>query len=184
MSAASPVAYAAQPGTTGVVGRRIHYGGFWIRFVASLVDGLVVSIPTCILFLVIIGITGGATAAHFHAIFNGDPDAASQKIVEILPALIGIIVWFILLSFAIQWLYYAMMESSEWQATVGKKILHLQVTDMFGNRLTFGRATGRYFGKVVNQFIPLAIGFIIAGFTEKKQALHDFIAGTVVVYND
>jgi uncharacterized RDD family membrane protein YckC len=52
---------------------------------------------------------------------------------------------------------------------------------MEGRRLTFGRATGRFFSKIVTGFIPLGIGYIMAGFTEKKQALHDFIAGTLVL---
>jgi uncharacterized RDD family membrane protein YckC len=184
MSPASRVAYAAQPGTTGTMVRRIHYGGFWIRFVAAMVDGAVISIPMCLFVLIIIGAVGGTTAEHFHAIFNGDSDEAAQRIVEFIPAFLGIVALFVVLGIGLQWLYYAMLESSEWQATLGKKILHLQVTDMFGKRMSFARASGRYFGKLLNQLLPLPIGFIIAGFTEKKQALHDFIAGTVVVYND
>lgn len=78
------------------------------------------------------------------------------------------------------WLYFAFMESSQSQATLGKKVLGLKVKDTVGNRITFGRATGRHFGKVVSGLI-LCIGFIMAGFTAKKQALHDYIAGTLVV---
>jgi uncharacterized RDD family membrane protein YckC len=184
MSTASPAAYAAQPGSSGAPLRRIHYGGFWIRFVASLVDGLIVSIPTTCLALILLAIIGGATAAHFHEVFNGDPNEFATRFVAFIPAFLGFVFLLIILSIVIQWLYYAMMESSERQATLGKMILHLKVTDMSGNRISFGRASGRYFGKVLNHLIPLAIGFIIAGFTEKKQALHDFIASTTVVYND
>ncbi len=67
-----------------------------------------------------------------------------------------------------------------WQGTVGKKILGLRVTDLNGNRVSFGRASGRFFGKIVSGF-TLMIGYIMAGFTEKKQALHDMIAGCLVV---
>ena len=85
-----------------------------------------------------------------------------------------------LLSILAGWIYFASTESSSWQATVGKKLLNLKVTDMNGDRLTFGRATGRYFGKILSSLICL-IGFIMAAFTEKKQALHDMMANTLVV---
>ena len=87
--------------------------------------------------------------------------------------------FFFLLS-AAQWLYFALMESSSKQATLGKMALGIIVTDLNGNRLSFGRATGRYFGKIISGAI-LMIGYIMAGFTEKKQALHDIIAGCLVV---
>jgi uncharacterized RDD family membrane protein YckC len=73
------------------------------------------------------------------------------------------------------------MESSSWQATLGKKALDLAVTDLEGQRITFGRATGRHFAKIISGLIPLGIGYIIAGFTEKKQAVHDLIASCLVV---
>jgi uncharacterized RDD family membrane protein YckC len=72
------------------------------------------------------------------------------------------------------------MESSSKQATLGKLALGIVVTDLNGNRISFGRATGRYFGKIVSGMI-FAIGYIMAGFTEKKQALHDMIASCLVV---
>ena len=78
------------------------------------------------------------------------------------------------------WLYFAVQESSWRQATIGKNIMGLKVTDEYGERLSFGRATGRHFGKILSSMI-LAIGYFMAGFTEKKQALHDMIAGTLVV---
>ena len=79
------------------------------------------------------------------------------------------------------WLYFAGMESSERQATFGKSVVSLRVTDLEGRRLSFKHATGRFFAKIVSGLIPLAIGYIMAGFTEKKQALHDMIAGTLVL---
>jgi uncharacterized RDD family membrane protein YckC len=72
------------------------------------------------------------------------------------------------------------MESSPQQATLGKMALGLKVTDLQGERLSFARATGRYFGKIVSSLI-LFVGFMMAGWTEKKQALHDIMAGTLVV---
>jgi uncharacterized RDD family membrane protein YckC len=72
------------------------------------------------------------------------------------------------------------MESSSWQATLGKKILGLRVTDLAGNRITFARASGRFFGKILSGMI-LGIGFLMAGFTARKQALHDILAGCLVL---
>lgn len=80
----------------------------------------------------------------------------------------------------IYWLYFAYQESSVKQATLGKQALGIKVTDLEGNRISFARATGRYFAKYVSSFI-LMIGWIMAAFTEKKQALHDMIASTLVV---
>lgn len=80
----------------------------------------------------------------------------------------------------IAWLYWAVMESSTEQATLGKKVLSVKVTDLAGNRISFGRATGRYFAKIVSGLI-LLIGYFMAGFTPRKQALHDKIADTLVV---
>ncbi len=77
------------------------------------------------------------------------------------------------------WLYFALMESSKFQGTVGKIAIGIIVTDMEGNRISFARAKGRYFGKILSSLIFM-IGFIMAGFTEKKQALHDMLAGTLV----
>ena len=86
----------------------------------------------------------------------------------------------ILLNLIIGWLYFALMESSRQQATLGKQALGIIITDLNGNRIYFGKATTRYFGKFISALI-LCIGFIMAEFTEKKQALHDMIAGCLVV---
>ena len=77
------------------------------------------------------------------------------------------------------WLYFALQESSERQATIGKRALNIYVTDLQGRRISFGQATGRYFSKFISSLI-LGIGYFMAGFTEKKQGLHDMIAGTLV----
>lgn len=78
------------------------------------------------------------------------------------------------------WLYYALMESSPRQATLGKMALGIIVTDMEGRRIGFGRATGRYFAKIISALI-LGIGYLMAAFTARKQGLHDIIVGTLVV---
>jgi uncharacterized RDD family membrane protein YckC len=79
------------------------------------------------------------------------------------------------------WLYYALFESSTWQATPGKKVLGLFVTDLNGNRISFAHASGRFFAKLISGLIPFGIGYMMAGFTAKKQALHDLIAGCLVL---
>ena len=72
------------------------------------------------------------------------------------------------------------MESSSRQATLGKMALGLKVSDLKGNRISFARASGRHFAKIVSGMI-LLIGYIMAGFTNRKQALHDMIAETLVL---
>ncbi len=75
-------------------------------------------------------------------------------------------------------LYYTLFEASSWQATPGKRILRLYVTDLNGQRITFQRALLRNIARQLSGF--LFIGYILAGFTEKKQALHDIIARCLV----
>ena len=84
------------------------------------------------------------------------------------------------LNVLLYWIYCAVMESSSAQGTLGKMALRIKVTDMEGNRIGFGRATGRHFGRAIS-FVILLIGFIMVAFTEKKQGLHDIMAGCLVV---
>lgn len=78
------------------------------------------------------------------------------------------------------WLYEAFMHSSEWQATLGKRALNLVVTGANGRRISFARATGRHFAKWISAIL-FGVGFIMAAFTAKKQAMHDMIAETLVL---
>jgi len=80
----------------------------------------------------------------------------------------------------LNWLYFTLFECSSRQATLGKMALGIIVTDLDGNKISFGRANGRYWGKIISA-LTLSIGYIMAGFTEKKQALHDMIAGCLVI---
>jgi uncharacterized RDD family membrane protein YckC len=170
---AAPVGYRAAP-TFVPPELMFPYAGFWLRFVAYVIDALaisIVAIPVVLVFLVLSG--AGASLA---ALANTRPDQF------VFPAAF---VTFLLLAIPVvicgEWLYFAGMESSTWQATLGKRAIGLIVTDMEGKRLTFAHATGRFFAKVVTGLVPLAIGWIMAGFTQKKQALHDFIAATLVL---
>jgi len=83
--------------------------------------------------------------------------------------------------FFVNWLYFSLQESSERQATIGKMALGIVVTDMNGERIGFAKATGRYFAKILSAII-LLIGFIMVAFTEKRQGLHDILAGTLVIF--
>ena len=133
-----------------------EYGGFWNRFVAFFIDGIIISMAADNLGVVLEG---------FYRAAGGTSEGAGD-----LGFFLGLI---------LGWLYYAIMESSAKQATLGKIAMGLVVTDKRDNRLTFGRATARYFAKWLSGII-LMIGYIIAAFTEKKEALHDMIAGTIV----
>jgi uncharacterized RDD family membrane protein YckC len=82
--------------------------------------------------------------------------------------------------FMIGLLYFAGMESSSKQATLGKMTLGIVVTDREGNRITFMRATGRYLAKITST-LTLLMGYIMVAFTHRKQGLHDIIAQTLVV---
>jgi uncharacterized RDD family membrane protein YckC len=148
--------YAATPS--------VRYAGFWIRFVAAVIDGLALGIvvwPVSMILALMIGVAGGRV----------DMPGVGIHLVR------GIVVWSLFI-FA-GWIYEASMESSSKQATLGKMALGLKVTDEYGNRITFARASARFFSKLLSRMI-LFIGYIMAGFTARKQALHDMIAGTLV----
>lgn len=169
----APAGYAP----AGVVGRQ--YAGFWLRFLAIIIDGVILAVPIWILEAIFFAIFGlGSIASLSRLGPNPDPTAA----VAALSGMIGGILMICFVAFFLHWLYFSLMESSAKQATLGKMVLSLKVTDLNGQRLTFGRATGRYFSKIISALI-MYVGFIMAGFTEKKQALHDMIAGTLVWKN-
>lgn len=80
----------------------------------------------------------------------------------------------------IEWIYEAVLTSSSWQATVGKRILGLKVVDGEGNRISFAKATGRFLAKIISGLI-LCIGFLMIFWTKRKRGLHDMIAETLVI---
>lgn len=139
---------------TATISATSIYAGFWKRFAALLLDS------------VILAVAGGVTGFIFGLIVS-KPSASAEALLNVISIVLG-------------WLYFSLMESSSNQATVGKMALGIKVTDIDGNRISFARATGRYFAKIISGLI-LLIGYIMAAFTEKKQALHDMIAGTLVV---
>jgi uncharacterized RDD family membrane protein YckC len=136
-----------------------QYAGFWWRLVAHLIDGVVLCF---VLFIV---------------------DFFVALMIIVSTAGLGLIPAYgfnSLLNLVIGWLYFALTESSEMQATPGKRCCKIIVTDLHGNRVSFGRASGRYFAKIVS-VLTLGIGFLMAGLTQRKQALHDLIADCLVL---
>jgi uncharacterized RDD family membrane protein YckC len=154
----APPAYAAP-----VSG--IRYGGFWIRVVAAIIDALLLGIVVWPV-LGILGLSIGLAGSQVSM-----PEIGVHLVR-------GIVAWVLFMGAG--WLYEATMESSSKQATVGKMALGLKVTDEYGNRISFARASARYFSKILSRMI-LLIGYIMVGFTQRKQGLHDMIAGTLVV---
>ena len=143
----------------------VKYAGFWRRFVAYCLDGILVYI-LCTGAGAVVGYLLGMEVPIEWGFGGGKRST-------------GAAVGFIVVSVT-SYLYWSLMESSPKQATVGKMALGLKVTDLRGAPISFGRATGRYFGKIISALL-LGIGFLMAGWTWKKQALHDIMAGTLVV---
>jgi uncharacterized RDD family membrane protein YckC len=153
----------------------VAYAGFWLRVLAYLIDALILGV-----FAVPI-LIGAAMAMGIGGMLASIPRDGNPFLNGLPPAFF-LFIWFcILLGVCGTWLYHALLESSEWQGTAGKKALGLIVTDMTGHRVSFARASGRHFGKFVTGLIPLGIGYAMAGFTEKRQALHDILASCLVL---
>jgi uncharacterized RDD family membrane protein YckC len=136
------------------------FAGFWKRFIAYIIDAILFGF----LFGVVAVLLGGT-------IITANPNDAGSVF-----AVFGFYLFYI----PCWWLYFALMESSNAQGTVGKIAMGIKVTNINGQPLGFGHATGRHFAALVTQF-TITIGYLLAGFTARKQALHDLIAGTLVV---
>jgi uncharacterized RDD family membrane protein YckC len=163
-TAAVEVAGGFNPDTTDIV-----YAGFWRRFLAYCVDGFLVSMAYYAVYIVLIFALGLGSA-----FMGGSSDVALQ----------GQMLLFGVLSSAsylvISALYFVLQESSTAQATLGKRLLGIKVTDNEGNRLSRAHALGRWASHLVS-YATFYIGYVMAGFTERKRGLHDMVAGTLVV---
>jgi len=146
-------------GTTGV------YAGFWKRFGAYIIDEIILSTVGLIILLVFGGMIGVSMGLS-----GVDEDIIGPVVAINLIALDTIL----------NWLYFTVLESSQRRATLGKMALGIAVTDMYGRRISFMRANARFWSKIISGLF-FCVGYIIAGFTERKQALHDLIAGTLVI---
>lgn len=131
----------------------VKYANFWSRLLACLLDTIIVYILNSMAILLV----------GFIIVITG----------------VNILEWGFIVTVIVGWLYFAISESSHKQSTLGKQALGIIVTDLKGERLSFGKATARYFCKWLSN-LTLFIGYIMA-FTHKKQALHDMIAGTLVL---
>lgn len=144
---------------------KVEYAGFWLRFLAGAVDVALEAVGALLITLAIdLGLR------HFGHTFGIDRwDAKVFAGFAYIPILaVG------------SWLYCAFMESSSWRATVGKRLLGLQVMDTEGRRISFSQATVRHFMKFLSLFC-LMIGFLMAGWTKRRQALHDIPTDCLVI---
>lgn len=161
------MSYPSQSGyPVALAGAR--YGGFWIRVVAAIVDFFIIHFAVHI-----VAAAFGLGGLAMHPGLYGWGHPPSWPFLFMGGGVVGVA------TICSSWLYEALMESSSYQATLGKMIFGMKVTDLYGNRISFARATGRHFAKILSGMI-LGIGFIMVGFTERKQGLHDMIAGTLV----
>ena len=184
-ASANPSSYALNPAPSvspysGVAGfhdtQNFPYSNFWPRVAAHFIDGLLLGVVSIALFLPFFFLTG--MGAHFSQLpRHNDPNVEPV----VVASFIFMMLTFALIAVLAQWLYSAYLESGEKQATWGKQAMGIYVTDMAGNRITFARASGRFFAKLVSGMVPLLIGYIMAAFTARKQALHDMIANTLVL---
>lgn len=175
---ASAVTPAYSSATTpAAIQAGVGYAGFWLRLVASIIDGIVLAVPLTPIFLILL----------LPAFRNFHNPQALQDTATMMRVFMPIMGTFLLASAIVSWLYWGLCESSSWQATLGKKALGLYVTDSDGNRATFGRTSGRFFAGRFIWSIPYLGGMyclvdaICAGLTARKQAIHDMIAGCLVL---
>ncbi len=146
------------------------YANFWKRTAAYLVDAFIYGMAVSLI---------GQFVGFAVGVSMGVSQAGQEPSLQALVVLVGV-------SFLVQLicyvLYYVWPECSSWQATIGKKIFGLKVTDLNGQRIGFWRSLGRNLGMIVSTII-LGIGYLMCIWTEKKQCLHDQMAGCLVVDN-
>ena len=150
---AAPAAASDQAAAPNAAAAADIYAGFWRRVAATLIDNLLL-LP--VVFVLALPLNAA-----------GVPPGQVEALVNLV-AFVGF------------WLYCAAFESSERQATLGKLALGLKVTGLDGGRISFARATGRYFAEILSG-LTLGIGYVMVAFSRRRQALHDMVAGTVVV---
>jgi uncharacterized RDD family membrane protein YckC len=151
-----------------------RYAGFWIRFVAFVIDAIIMGVVGMILTLPLRLLMVGSTVT---AVQTQDPSA----VLAMLPAMMGMLGISMLVNIALGIAYEGYFVSTK-GGTIGKLALGLQIIRLDGSRLSFGQAAGRYFAKILSGII-LYIGFIMAGLDAEKRALHDRICNTLVIYS-
>ena len=155
--------------------------GFLLRFVAYFIDRLIVGFISLAVIFPILAIMGislfGLSELDTFRNFENLED--NEKVALVMAAIAAYSI-LIIIAVSINWLYYSLFESSERQATPGKMAVGIKVTSTNGQRISFLNATGRFFGKIISGML-FGFGYIMILFTEKKQGLHDLMAGTLVV---
>jgi len=147
----------------------VQYAGFWRRVLASIIDGLIVGAAWSAIYYTLVA----AGVVNMPEVNETDIEPYIRWMIKYMLVSNAVV-------FVLQTVYFALMESSSRQATLGKMALGIVVTDMDGKRISFGRAVGRNLGKIISQII-LLIGYFMIAFTQKKQGLHDIIANCLVV---
>lgn len=155
-----------------------NYAGFWLRFVAWILDSILLGILNWLILAPILAAIGISSAGAFpFSGFDNPEDFDPTALIAALSAMFGVAM---VVQGLVKVLYHSLMESSKFQGSLGKMALGLIVTDSAGGKLDFVKALVRNLCKIITNF-TFTIGYIIAGLTEKKQALHDMIASTLVV---
>ncbi len=152
------------------------YAGFWKRALAFVIDSFVLSIPVG---LVLLALWVPQIMSIMKMAASG-AEPSPEVMMGIMTRYFASMALTWLIAIVGGWLYYALLESGKHQATLGKRALRIKVTGSHGQRITFARATGRFFAKMISG-MTLYFGFYMAGFTQKRQALHDIVADTFVV---
>jgi uncharacterized RDD family membrane protein YckC len=147
--------------------------GFGLRLLAFLIDDVILIIPMAIWTMVFQDMTGmePVTLQMVLEASEAELDAMLDQLTLVTAG-----------GFVIRGIYHSLLESSTWQATIGKRAVGIQVTDERGARISLGRAVARHFGRLLCQ-ITFMIGYLMILFTERGQGLHDRVAGTLVVRN-
>jgi uncharacterized RDD family membrane protein YckC len=143
------------------VGARLNYAGFWIRFAAYIIDAIIITVVNVALSFALFG------GSMFEA-----PETSGFFVQNLSYTFVSLVVGV---------LYFCGMESSSRQATLGKMGVGIKVGNSRGEKISFANAVGRYFAKILSA-ITLMIGFMMAGWDSKKQALHDKLASTYVFH--
>jgi uncharacterized RDD family membrane protein YckC len=146
-----------------------RYAGFWIRFLAFFLDGIILIIPSFLLDFLLYTLITPRGVGYVEYSLNTDVLYPSYEVTSVLSSIIlGV-------------LYYGLMTASKHQGTLGKMIVGIKVVRLDHTRLSKGRAIGRYFASTLSGLI-MSIGYIMVAFSKKKQGLHDRICSTIVVY--
>jgi len=157
------------------------YAGLGRRIVAFIVDLILILLLDAVT-VAFLGLFRGLQNLYFFAVRHASVDSLTTEGTS--AALFGsIIAAYGIVIIVIPWLYYAGFESSRSQATPGKLLMRIVVTDLDGNKPSFARVTLRHFAKFISTLV-IFLGFLMIGLTSKRQGLHDKIAGCLVLLQE